>query len=1625
MVRQVQPQPLRISKSTPSKDKDGSNHSSCSSNNGGSSMTSPRPLSEIGSTERRRNSPSYNQATRKMIVSRDSSPYTENSFSSVKDTASPRAFWRGRDPMSPSRFDESENTIERSPSPNLLSPKRRASIEKLKQAGRVKASNIFALENKDAYDPSSLPIVERPTNSRPMSQNLLNNSFTRFDSLRKENNPLSSPGRPSHQRTQSQNAVQILSNPASPSKVALPIFSSPSKKEGTPSPSKSSLARNSQFGSPLEQAVSATWSSGDERAPTPRALHRHNKSVTFHDDPPVINEYEQPTPEPSVSAASDSREGSFDSEEWDPEYSFERGSSADNNRDDSFDEDLENADKTPVVLPEDWSRMSPEEARTDLIDDGDDVFEGSRSPERPILGRSESVASDGESRPLPPLPGLIPKERRNSGISAAAERAALAARNLRSPPKRASCSKDDILNMTRRSSLSLEDRMKLMGSERPSSKHSDSGAVHEELTITNLDTGEKVDLAVKDGEAEGDSVVADLADFSNSPPKISRESILRRVRNSKYDLEEDVDASEFDDESPERPSYTAMAMMDPDQPIPSRENSRETSDHYLGVRIREREVSEEVEIKEEPTEEEIDLASIPVVEEAQPGAPRSPSRMEDYNRESSVLRHDTRFQDEDNDDSGSRYSSAEPEAESTVLNSQEADEIDDGKETLQDAMQLLTVKDYGGPESKPVKRSVSGEFMGLPAYAAMDDFDFDMGRYIQPSPPPSNENTKKLDVTASAPSLQPAAEIKPAIKDLPRPAYDGAEFSPSATPDSVSSVIHHDSEASALEEPSIPIETQHEDSPEIPERRATIRTNGQLKARPSATPADMRMMAEQRRLVSAERPVPAIPQAYHPESEYIAENELEDTKTSTYSSEGNESKADSAIESTAEPTVERSPKRRESKKVAKLNLDIPAFSAEIGEDGLGLDQEFDRVIENQKVGSPFPLSSSARFDPAQQRQFGGLSPFNPAGGLRAAEHHLSHASTSYSPQSASTGAGTNVRKQKGYLMRQNTKVVVASNRNFSNSSRGTVSSNENAGPMSPTGDSRPNSRGKPSRSNSSRKGSADQFLKTEPWNGKARRESQRKASAAQHGTGAVPPLPGQPSALGVVNEDFAAGTGSLEDDVADGVERGRLFVKVVGVKNLDLPMPRNDRLYFQMTLDNGMHCVTTSKMELGKAAPIGQEFELVVLNDLEFQLTLTTKLPSPPKVNTPMPSSPLRTPKHQKSSSLSRFLSSPKKRAERERQEREAAEAEERRLQEEAQRHRASMQPTAWNMLHELVNGSDGAFARAYINLKAHEKQCFGRQLTVDVPCYNEWALEKDSAVVNSVRSKRGNAGPIRKPPYVVGQLELQLLYVPKPAGAADDEMPKSMSSAIREMNKASEVKEVVHESHLSQQGGDCVHWRRRFFRLQGARLTAYHEHTHQKRAVINLSKATRLVDDKSTLVADPKSGNPSSKHGRRKSAFAEDEGYQYVEEGFRIRFANGETIDFYADSAAEKDAWMKMLSQVIGRPDPGKKAATWTDLVLARERVEGIDSAHHAPPTTTDVRDFTKPPAPARKPSDRKAITASKSLPISPMKQAPPERTAPMPPSPTVDDGLRPKTPPMNPRRGHRARDAVKSMIF
>lgn len=244
----------------------------------------------------------------------------------------------------------------------------------------------------------------------------------------------------------------------------------------------------------------------------------------------------------------------------------------------------------------------------------------------------------------------------------------------------------------------------------------------------------------------------------------------------------------------------------------------------------------------------------------------------------------------------------------------------------------------------------------------------------------------------------------------------------------------------------------------------------------------------------------------------------------------------------------------------------------------------------------------------------------------------------------------------------------------------------------------------------------------------------------------------------------------------------------------------DERTWFSLTLDNGVHCVTTAWLELARNAPIGQEFELVVPNDLEFQLTLNVKLEKPePQQLPPSPSKTTRP----KPSTFSRVFASPKKRKEMEARMKAEEEAFALAQREAAVRQRKTA-PTAWDLLSPIA-AEDGSFARSYVCLKEHEARCYGRPYMAEIAAFNEWATE-DANFASSVKSKRNDASNsvVRKAPYKIGKLEVQLLFVPRPHGATDDDMPKSMNSCIRELKANEERSRRNWEGPLSQQGGDC-----------------------------------------------------------------------------------------------------------------------------------------------------------------------------------------------------------------------------
>lgn len=170
----------------------------------------------------------------------------------------------------------------------------------------------------------------------------------------------------------------------------------------------------------------------------------------------------------------------------------------------------------------------------------------------------------------------------------------------------------------------------------------------------------------------------------------------------------------------------------------------------------------------------------------------------------------------------------------------------------------------------------------------------------------------------------------------------------------------------------------------------------------------------------------------------------------------------------------------------------------------------------------------------------------------------------------------------------------------------------------------------------------------------------------------------------------------------------------------------------------------------------------VVLNDLEFQLTLQTKLEQPPP---PPPKAVVKAlPSKPKQSTFSRVFTSPKKRKQLELQQQQQQQ-QQLQQQQQQQRQEPPAPVTAWDLLHGLV-ARDGSFARSYVCLKDFESKAFGRPFTTDINCFNEWAV--DTASVKSKKGLHGSLQPARKAPYKIGKLEVQLMFVPKPKGATD-----------------------------------------------------------------------------------------------------------------------------------------------------------------------------------------------------------------------------------------------------------------
>lgn len=914
---------------------------------------------------------------------------------------------------------------------------------------------MFEREQKNHYDPARPSLLD----GRPSRSSFLQSSESSRPELSSPTkSPLASPS-----PLNSPNS-KPLDEVVSPNGVA-PL--SPSKSAG--SPAKSSLSKKSgqAFRHSAFDPDTGIWEDDDDtdkKLPEGRVLHRHAKSVTFDQAPPQVNEYEMTTPDPS-SVASGSREGSYESDnDDDEELSFERGSSMDH--DDSFDASLEDTEKTPVVLPEDWRFMSPDNARSDLSKGEEDVFDddyGSPEPSadpgslayRPHQTSVNSVDSNGERRPLPPLPPGASSPRRSPGrdsLSGTLERMSNPQRNLPSPPLAASVSKSDIRRMSG-GGFSLNDRLRLMMNEKEQDTQRERRmrrAGSKDASPTRSESQDFEDAVV--GEP-GPEVEID----NSAPSHISRESILRHMR-SEQDLQ---DRLSDDSRTPSQAS-----MYDPDVPIPSLEDPTQNRDE------------DSVVIKTED-DDDTDLYDIPDL----------------YARQSDL---ESQVSD---DDLPSEYS--QPSLASVPV---QPDEGQDTPRALSPAQEVQPQK--------------TKDELSLPNFMADfgQDQTFDSGLESYMTPPREQASSLKTSTTSvqSPRDLPDLAALRTSIQrpytpqeqlEAPQPAWESDE------PGTPNSVIRH-----PTQEPRESISPLEDDLEDVP----------------------------------VEEPVSPVEHHSHSHSMSL-DKELPPPPQQSPSISPEPSQVDQAVESQVATTTESAPEEvnfseSQNARISSLvQLEIPKDQSEEGL-SFGLEKEFDRVVESQKV--EFERSLQHLYYPFNGRFPSAELPDTKASPVKSLAQNASTLARPRGARSPHESFANRRTKQRGYLMRQNTKVVVATER-----------TSQDEPQMDPSTLNR--SSVEPNEVVASPRKTSQPTWTAEPWNGKSRRKSIRiggEATASKKkAEGPAPPLPGQASnvdGLGSVTEDDLAEEEA--EDFEDGAERGRLFVKVIGVKDLQLPFPQRE-----------------------------------------------------------------------------------------------------------------------------------------------------------------------------------------------------------------------------------------------------------------------------------------------------------------------------------------------------------------------------------------------------------------------------------------------------------------------------------
>lgn len=373
-------------------------------------------------------------------------------------------------------------------------------------------------------------------------------------------------------------------------------------------------------------------------------------------------------------------------------------------------------------------------------------------------------------------------------------------------------------------------------------------------------------------------------------------------------------------------------------------------------------------------------------------------------------------------------------------------------------------------------------------------------------------------------------------------------------------------------------------------------------------------------------------------------------------------------------------------------------------------------------------------------------------------------------------------------------------------------------------------------------------------------------------------------------------------DPVSEADRGRLFMQIKKLQSLrGLPIDHSRNPRFYLILDNGMQTVTTSPLALPSPkfngtifVNIGQEFELIVGKDLELIITLGVTMdavhpPSKKQRSAYPPMEPAVTPTASPSKRTVKSFFSPKRKSKAMDHTKviQQLEIQDQFIRDEKEH---DMQMADYRRKRDLWKGKtgpNGEYARGYLFESHYEQDIYGQARTFSLPLYNEWLSENDA-------------------PTPCCDLELNLMFIPRLYGS--EALPNSLAKAQKMIKEAATHRHLYHEGYLTQNGGDCGIYRRRWFTLKGPELTAHHEATRKARAVIHMENAVEIIDSQDITPSDHM-------------------WCIYQDRSFLIVFRDGEEVSFYADSAEQKEYWVRILQHSMQHCTGHIQG--WEDLIL------------------------------------------------------------------------------------------------